>query len=165
MDKIIIDINDINIPNIFKETPPNKNKYVKNLNYYNKFHKFRHSTIINKGKVLVDGYCNYLICKCKGIEKIECFIDKSAYIKGNKIKFKQAPAKRRQITKNMRIRVYLKNNGICTKCGRILQLADSKRDDYATVDHIKPVSKGGKSSFNNYQLMCKKCNRLKGDSY
>lgn len=34
-----------------------------------------------------------------------------------------------------------------------------------TIDHIKPKSKGGTSHPENYQLMCKKCNAKKGNSY
>lgn len=34
--------------------------------------------------------------------------------------------------------------------------------DYATIDHIIPVSKGGKDKPSNYILSCSRCNRLKG---
>jgi 5-methylcytosine-specific restriction endonuclease McrA len=35
----------------------------------------------------------------------------------------------------------------------------------ATVDHIKPVSKGGKNSWLNTTTSCKKCNNDKGDKW
>lgn len=32
-----------------------------------------------------------------------------------------------------------------------------------TIDHVHPRSKGGKNELSNYQLLCKKCNEIKGD--
>ncbi len=34
-----------------------------------------------------------------------------------------------------------------------------------TKDHIKPKSKGGKNTMDNYQTMCMPCNNKKGNSY
>jgi hypothetical protein len=33
-----------------------------------------------------------------------------------------------------------------------------------THDHIKPISKGGKTTFDNVCLACRSCNEFKGDS-
>lgn len=41
----------------------------------------------------------------------------------------------------------------CVKCGTKRRLG---------LDHIRPVSKGGKTEFDNLQLMCKPCNEEKG---
>jgi 5-methylcytosine-specific restriction endonuclease McrA len=35
-------------------------------------------------------------------------------------------------------------------------------DNCATIDHIKPISKGGDHTYTNTQLLCRKCNRIKG---
>lgn len=34
-----------------------------------------------------------------------------------------------------------------------------------TKDHIKPVSKGGRNTLENFQTMCTYCNNAKGDKY
>ena len=42
----------------------------------------------------------------------------------------------------------------CFKCGTMLNLH---------LDHIIPISKGGKNELNNIQILCQKCNLLKGN--
>lgn len=37
-------------------------------------------------------------------------------------------------------------------------------DRLPTVDHIVPLSRGGRDEKRNWQLMCKACNRKKGNS-
>lgn len=44
----------------------------------------------------------------------------------------------------------------CVTCGT---------DKNLTLDHIKPVSKGGTDDFSNLQLMCRSCNSRKGAKY
>jgi 5-methylcytosine-specific restriction endonuclease McrA len=44
----------------------------------------------------------------------------------------------------------------CKKCKRKFPL------DILEVDHIKPVSKGGKDNPSNLQLLCPPCNKKKG---
>ncbi len=61
----------------------------------------------------------------------------------------------------------------CCKCGKtnLKKEIQNNRDKeqlktLATIDHIKPLSKGGaKYDHNNFQLMCYPCNQLKADSY
>jgi 5-methylcytosine-specific restriction endonuclease McrA len=48
------------------------------------------------------------------------------------------------------------NEIICKKCGRGFPI------DIMEVDHIKPVSKGGKDNPSNLQLLCHTCNKKKG---
>lgn len=47
------------------------------------------------------------------------------------------------------------------KCNRCSENDEKK----LTVDHIKPVSKGGVDDFINLQILCKSCNSKKGAKY
>lgn len=61
--------------------------------------------------------------------------------------------------------VYKRFNGICQGCGKHLNFNGScTSDNYPSVDHIKPLSKGGTHEWKNVQLLCRKCNYLKADT-
>lgn len=70
-------------------------------------------------------------------------------------------------------RLYDKYNGICAICGKPTDWNDCEWKGkvfyagymYPSHDHIKPVSKGGKQSWENAQLVHRYCNTLKGDKY
>lgn len=61
---------------------------------------------------------------------------------------------RGKVTNKMRFAIYSRDNYRCCMCGR-------KRDDLE-IDHIYPISKGGKSTMDNLQTLCHKCNVKKG---
>jgi hypothetical protein len=64
--------------------------------------------------------------------------------------------KSRYIPSKIKSKLFERDGGICQECG----------DPYdIEIDHIKPVSKGGTSTLNNLQLLCKPCNRKKRDKY
>lgn len=52
---------------------------------------------------------------------------------------------------------YERQNGICVKCGKHFELSEMD------ADHITPWSKGGKTTPNNCQMLCRDCNRRKSD--
>lgn len=52
-----------------------------------------------------------------------------------------------------------KSNGRCARCGKSLEVG--KKD--LTVEHIIPLSKGGKNEHNNLVCLCKACNKEKAD--
>ena len=53
--------------------------------------------------------------------------------------------------------VFIRDNYVCQYCGKELHTRNS------TVDHVHPVSKGGKNSFENCVCSCKPCNQWKSD--
>jgi 5-methylcytosine-specific restriction endonuclease McrA len=56
-----------------------------------------------------------------------------------------------------------RDNWICKCCG--IKVHDEKRNDErkAHIDHIIPISKGGNSSPENLQVLCRTCNLTKSD--
>lgn len=61
---------------------------------------------------------------------------------------------RGKVSNKMRFAVYERDHYRCRKCGR-------KTNDLE-VDHIIPIAKGGKSTFDNLQTLCHRCNYEKG---
>ncbi len=64
-----------------------------------------------------------------------------------------------------------RDKNICQLCGkkvnwRDYEIRDGKTiclDNYPSIDHIRPISKGGLHSWDNVQLAHRKCNSLKSD--
>jgi len=56
-----------------------------------------------------------------------------------------------------RSNVYLRDNGQCQYCGDKIERKES------TLDHVVPVSKGGKSTWENCTTACAPCNSNKSD--
>lgn len=57
----------------------------------------------------------------------------------------------------LRYRVLKESGGRCSLCGA------TSKDTVLDVDHIIPRSKGGKTVYENLQVLCAKCNRSKGN--
>ena len=60
-------------------------------------------------------------------------------------------------TKTVKERLYQEQDGKCNACARDMEIFDLE------IDHIIPKSKNGGDYYENYQLLCGHCNRLKGD--
>lgn len=61
-------------------------------------------------------------------------------------------------------KVYERDRGICQLCNSFLIFGnDTNADSYPSIDHIKPLSKGGRHEWDNVQLACRGCNRQKGN--
>lgn len=62
------------------------------------------------------------------------------------------------MTKELRNKVIIRDNYTCQSCGKYMP------DEVGLqVDHIVPVSKGGKTVLSNLQVLCSKCNGKKSD--
>ena len=68
-------------------------------------------------------------------------------------------------------RLALRDNNICKICGKPVNWNDKREinglvlcgNNYPSIDHIKPVSKGGLHSWDNVQLAHRLCNALKSN--
>lgn len=65
---------------------------------------------------------------------------------------------RGKVSNKMRFSVYQRDGYRCRKCGI------SSRYAQLEVDHIVPISKGGKSTYDNLQTLCHKCNVVKDNT-
>jgi site-specific DNA-methyltransferase (adenine-specific) len=62
-----------------------------------------------------------------------------------------------QFTESIKERLYKEQNGKCNACGVEFAIWNLE------IDHIVPKAKGGGDYYENYQLLCGSCNRIKGD--
>ena len=60
---------------------------------------------------------------------------------------------RGKVTNKMRFAIYQRDGYRCRICGNDLE-----------IDHIYPIAKGGKTTMDNLQTLCHRCNVRKGDS-
>lgn len=66
---------------------------------------------------------------------------------------------RGRVSNKMRFAIYARDGYRCRICGR------TERECDLEIDHIKPIAKGGKSTYDNLQTLCSRCNKNKGDKY
>lgn len=64
---------------------------------------------------------------------------------------------RGKVSNRMRFSIYARDGYMCCRCG-----ASSHRTQLE-IDHIIPISKGGKSTPDNLQTLCRRCNVEKGN--
>ena len=62
---------------------------------------------------------------------------------------------RGKVTNDVRFKVMERDGHRCCKCGR--------KTSKLEIDHIIPISKGGKSTMDNLQTLCHSCNAAKGN--
>jgi site-specific DNA-methyltransferase (adenine-specific) len=59
-------------------------------------------------------------------------------------------------SKSVKERLYKEQNGLCNGCSVAFEIRNLE------IDHIIPKAKGGGDYYENYQLLCSSCNRIKG---
>lgn len=70
----------------------------------------------------------------------------------------QSKGQRKLMTKALRDKIKIRDNYTCQICGKYMT------DEVGLqIDHIIPISKGGKSIESNLQVLCSKCNGSKSD--
>jgi site-specific DNA-methyltransferase (adenine-specific) len=62
-----------------------------------------------------------------------------------------------QPSESIKQRLYKQQDGKCNACGQDFEIRNLE------IDHIIPKAKGGGDYYENYQLLCGSCNRIKGD--
>lgn len=65
---------------------------------------------------------------------------------------------RGKVSNKMRFSIYQRDGYRCCNCGVTQRYAQLE------IDHIIPIAKGGKSTYDNLQTLCHECNVEKGDS-
>ena len=99
----------------------------------------------------------------------KCYRKKANSIHWNN---RRATIKNVMVDKDIDIRrVYEKDNGICYLCKCKVDVNDYKTDgetfirgaNYPSIDHVVPLAKGGKHSWDNVRLAHRKCNWEKKD--
>ena len=65
---------------------------------------------------------------------------------------------RGKVSNKMRFSIYDRDGHRCRNCGI------SERYAPLEIDHIVPIAKGGKTTYDNLQTLCHKCNVKKGDT-
>lgn len=68
---------------------------------------------------------------------------------------------RAKVTKDLWFKVMKYHNWKCACCGLQNFFNENMFIDKMELDHIQPVSRWGYSTWNNLQVLCRKCNRSK----
>lgn len=66
---------------------------------------------------------------------------------------------RGKVSNKLRFEIFERDGYKCRYCGR----GEDERS--LQIDHIKPISKGGKSTYDNLQTLCEDCNKQKDNKY
>ncbi len=95
---------------------------------------------------------------CYNFEEIQQIIEAA---KGEKHRKESAEYQRSKMNQSLRYEVMKRDGFRCVLCGR------SAIEDHVRlhVDHIRPVSKGGKTEMSNLRTLCQDCNLGKSDKF
>lgn len=156
---VMMNVDEIRVPNIY--TSPRESKINSHMLYYMEHGAFKSNIVVTQKGLLVDGYCNYIVAVVCGMSSVQCEIN-TKHIR-NHIDKKNGVIKNRSHKRKI---LYERQSGKCAICGMQLQIDDfTSIEDYLTLDHILPVSRGGSNGIKNLQGLCRRCNYQKQDEY
>lgn len=155
-------------------TPENKQKHIENLDkqysennlkyvtvkYYKTITKYRQVNYVKhsyRERILID---EINISHLFLLDLMNFALETGMTTTQSEIAELQTTAKeqRRKMTKELRKVVMERDNYTCQMCGKYMP------DEVGLhIDHIIPVSKGGKTELSNLQVLCSKCNGNKSD--
>ena len=157
---VTMNVNNITVPTMYTHTPPKKEKINKHMRYYVEHGQFKHDIVVTQRGILTDGYCDYIVAVVCGMNTVQCRLSTKL------LKYGQGRERTRKINKphHKRKVLYKRQGGKCAICRKHLQIDDyTSINDYMTLDHILPVSRGGCNGLKNLQGLCKACNLAKGN--
>jgi hypothetical protein len=97
------------------------------------------------------GHGYYYVANAREVEAILVGLAKlHKYLQSDSFSSSQS----RHIPDDVKRQVWARDGGHCVKCGAM---------DYLEFDHIIPHSRGGASTVNNVQVLCRRCNLRKRD--
>ena len=158
---VMMNVDKIRVPNVY--TQPKKEKINKHMLYYLENGTLSSSIVVTQKGMLIDGYCDYIVAVVCGISAVQCQVNtkklKHSIRKRNHNRSIKYRAQKRKI-------LYNRQAGKCAICGKQLQIDDhTSIEDYFTLDHILPVSRGGSNGLDNLQGLCMQCNHEKDNDY
>ena len=118
---------------------------------YNRYHENYYNSAVMAAEVKRLHEDSFEVQKPKGIYEFLLCRDTDPYA-GRLLNLRAFEEKDKQAA-------YSRQNGICPVCGQHFEY------DEMEGDHILPWSKGGKTTGENCQMLCKPCNSKKSDTY
>lgn len=155
---MLIKISSIRIPEEYYWKPPRQEKIEEHMQYYKEHGSFQNPVTITQRGLLTNGFIHYLLACEMGMQSLECTINTEvvSHRFGKNKRIHNKDYKRRAL--------YISQGGLCACCGKQLHIdPDGDKATYMTLDHIFPLSRGGISSMENLQGVCRKCNQEKGN--
>ncbi len=107
------------------------------------------------------GVNTYRVQKSFCFDEWKNYYEEALQARKNKTEYqRQVQRERALMTDDLRYNVLRRDKFRCQICG-----ATAKDGAELEIDHIIPVSKGGKTVMGNLQTLCKRCNRGKSNKY
>ena len=162
MHKCNMKLRDIELPTLFKNSPPSRTKVDDRKLYFKRMGEFPKIIIREDNNRLLDGYASYVAAKELGEKEIlATFLtpeESIAYFANSGKCTAGRPSKKSRLQSAKGNRCYI--------CGRKLYEKTDRRYDGTnefTMDHKIPLTKGGTNTMDNIFPCCNVCNGLKGE--